>query len=147
MTIVSGLVCWKCGAGVAHEPQPLSRTAQCKACRADLHVCRMCVYFDIRVANSCREPVVDPIVEKDRSNFCGYFQPKPGCYVPGTDSSRAMAELGALFGGGPVTTGPVSSENARKQLDALFGSKAAAPGKAGVTVKVVKARKPKKTVE
>lgn len=120
---VSGLVCWKCGAGVSHEPLPLSRTAQCKACRADLHVCRMCNFFDLRVARSCREPVAEDVLEKDRANFCGYFQPKPGCYVAGTDSSRARAELGALFGDGPVKTGPTSAGEARKQLDALFGGK------------------------
>lgn len=123
-----GFVCWKCGTGIGREPLPLSRTAHCASCMADLHACRMCSFFDIRVAKSCREPVAEDVLDKGRANFCGYFQLKAGSYVPGTDSSRARAELGALFGGGPVKE-DASPEEARKQLDALFGDKRGKKGK------------------
>jgi hypothetical protein len=51
-----GLVCWKCGASLADYSLPLRRLEECRACRAQLHVCRMCVEYDTHYAKHCREP-------------------------------------------------------------------------------------------
>jgi hypothetical protein len=112
----NGLVCWKCGASVGAEPLPLSRLAECRACRAQLHVCRMCAFYDTRVAKACREPVAEQVNDKERANFCGYFQPRKDAHVPAAGAARnARAELDALFGGGePAETKPGNS------LDDLF---------------------------
>jgi hypothetical protein len=40
------LICWKCGASLAELTLPLSRTDFCRACRAEVHVCRMCRFYD-----------------------------------------------------------------------------------------------------
>jgi len=97
----TGLVCWKCGASVGDEPLPLSRMAECRACRAQLHVCRMCSFYDARVAKTCRETVAEEVKDKERANFCGYFQPRKDAYMPsGNPAKKARAELDALFGGG-----------------------------------------------
>ena len=40
------LACFRCGASLAALSLPLSRRDQCPDCSADLHVCKMCVYFD-----------------------------------------------------------------------------------------------------
>jgi len=95
------LVCWKCGASLAALSLPLRRLDECPSCRAELHVCRMCVDYDPRVAKQCREPTAEEVRDKTRANFCDYFKPRPGAYVP-TDTSeaeRARAELEKLFGG------------------------------------------------
>lgn len=44
-------------------------------CGADLHCCRNCKFFDVKAYNSCREPSADFIQEKDRANYCDYYQP------------------------------------------------------------------------
>jgi len=93
-------VCWKCGASLAHLSLPLTRRDICKQCNADLHVCKLCEFYDIGKAKHCREPIAEEVREKDRANFCDYFKPKPGAYSdkPQTDAARARADLEALFG-------------------------------------------------
>lgn len=103
----NGLVCWKCGASIGDEPLPLSRLAECRACRAQLHVCRLCAFYDTRVAKACRETVAEEVKDKERANFCGYFQPRQNAHVAGPGKAPdhqlndARAALDALFGGAP----------------------------------------------
>ena len=97
-----GLRCWKCGDPLAEMTLPVRRLEECKACRAELHVCRMCVFFDTGVAKHCRETVAEEVRDKIRANFCDYFRPTPVAYKPERESAaeRAAAELAALFGKG-----------------------------------------------
>ena len=44
------IVCWKCGASLADLSLPFGRRDECRACRAELHVCRMCRFYDTRKA-------------------------------------------------------------------------------------------------
>ena len=126
------LVCWKCGAPLVDQPLPLARVAECSACRADLHVCRMCEFYDTRVAMSCREPVADQVLNKERANFCAYFAVRPDAYRGRGDTASltVRAQLDALFGADPGeatenNTKAVSrseADIAREQLEQLFGS-------------------------
>jgi hypothetical protein len=119
------LVCWKCGAPLGDMPLPLSRFAECRACHTRLHVCRMCEFYDTRVAKSCREPIAEEVKDKTRANFCDYFRARPGAYIPPDRDARdrARAELDALFGAGSSSdsTAPATADEARRRLDALFG--------------------------
>lgn len=120
------LSCWKCGANLADVLLPFSRLAKCKACNADLHVCRMCRFHDTTVSNSCTEPLAEKVVDKTRKNFCGYFQPDPGAWKPATDTPAAEArkQLEDIFGlaGKPAASpGAGQEDDARKKLDDLFG--------------------------
>jgi hypothetical protein len=113
------LACWRCGAGLADEPLPLARRAECRACRTELHVCRMCKYYDPSVAKSCREPVADEVADKERANFCGYFTARPGAYVAGSERADTRAALDALFGAaGPAA--PAQAGAATRELEGLF---------------------------
>ena len=96
----NGLRCWKCGASLAAYSLPLRRLEECRACGAELHVCRMCEFHDVTVAKHCRETVADEVKDKVRANFCDYFSPTPTAWRPGETSAadRARAELDALFG-------------------------------------------------
>lgn len=95
-----GLHCWKCGASLADYTLPLRRLEECRACRAELHCCRMCGFYDTSKAKHCAEPIADEVKDKIRANFCDYFQPTQSAWQPGTLSAadRARAELEALFG-------------------------------------------------
>ncbi|HET9446911.1 MAG TPA: hypothetical protein VFO35_11655 [Steroidobacteraceae bacterium] len=117
------LVCWKCGASLADMTLPLRRLEECRKCAAELHVCKLCEWYSIAVAKHCREPVAEEVKDKERANFCDYFKPRPGAYVPAdvAASSKARADLDALFGGGPKSAAePTAAERARSELDNLF---------------------------
>jgi hypothetical protein len=123
------LVCWKCGAAIGDLPMPLGRTAVCTTCNADLHVCRLCEFYDTSVSNSCREPIADHVKEKERANFCDYFQPKANAYVAPDQSktAKARAQLDALFGETSATASedtesqpPSAEDSARQELEKLF---------------------------
>ena len=122
------LVCWRCGESLADLPLPLARLAECRACNSELHVCRMCRYYDTSVAKSCREPVAEEVSDKERANFCGWFMAKPRAYVPGSERQPATAQaaLDALFGGPPSSAGQPAPDagdpaaDARRELEDLF---------------------------
>jgi len=93
------LVCWKCGASLAALSLPLSRTDECSSCRAELHVCRLCHFYDIGKAKSCAEPIADEVQDKTRGNFCGYFQAVGGRFQPRDGAGdQAKTALESLFG-------------------------------------------------
>lgn len=120
------IVCWKCGAPLAALPVPFARQAECPTCRADVHVCRQCRYYDTRVARSCREPVAEEVQDKERANFCGYFQAAAGAYAGAGRTQAgdaARAQLDALFGvDSSGRSLPANNDEARQALDELFGT-------------------------
>jgi hypothetical protein len=63
-----------------------------------LHVCLNCAHHDPASYNECRESSAERVSQRERSNRCEYFRP----------SEAAPGE------------GPVSSENPRAALEALF---------------------------
>ena len=99
------LVCWSCGNDLSDVPLPISRQAQCSQCFQDLHACRLCQHYDASATTTCFEDRADVPVQKENANFCEYFQPQAG---------RFEAKRGA------------SADDAKAQLDALFGAEAAA---------------------
>lgn len=115
-------VCWKCGADVSHLSFPLGRLDKCEACKADLHVCKLCKYYDKSRANQCQEPVADPVNDKQRSNFCGYFEIRTNAYQQADSSevTAAQQELAALFGE-PVEVRSSDSIDTKSELEKLFG--------------------------
>jgi hypothetical protein len=94
------LVCWKCGASLAALSLPLTRRDECRQCRAELHVCRMCVDYDEQLAKRCREPTAEEVHDKTKANFCDFFAPRAGAWQPRDVSAaeRAQSELEKLFG-------------------------------------------------
>ena len=118
------LVCWKCGASLDEVPFPLSRYAECLACRSELHVCRMCRFYDVRLAQDCAEPIAEEVKDKTRANFCELFEARPAAFSPGEDSPGAtdIDALNALFGE-QDQQGPASSatDDHQRALDELFG--------------------------
>ena len=119
--------CWRCGERLDQILFPLNRQSYCPACRADLHVCRMCVEFDVKRAEKCRAELDDVPHEKERANFCDHFSPSVDAYTA-EDSSAANAArsgLNALFGLDASSQerqpGESKADAARRELDALFG--------------------------
>ena len=120
------LVCWKCGASLAELSLPLRRLDECKACGAELHVCKLCEFYHLSVAKHCRETIAEEVKDKERANFCDYFKPRTDAYSakPLDAASKAKADLEALFGGSkPSAQAPSPAEQAKAELEALFKKK------------------------
>ncbi len=88
--------CWNCG----HELGPLDygRADTCKKCGRDTKTCRGCIFYDRSANNQCRESSADPVLDKERSNFCDYFKPSgtaPSQAAAARDAMRSAAD--ALF--------------------------------------------------
>lgn len=123
------LICWRCGASLDEVILPLSRRETCRACGAELHVCRLCTFFDPRITGGCREDRAEEVRDKERANFCDWFQPRPDAYRPRDRAAArsARAQLEALFGetpapGPPADEGPnTEAQRAREGLERLFG--------------------------
>ena len=94
--------CFKCRkeTGFAGGRRP-GRAEKCAACGADLHVCLNCRHYDQSAYNQCREPQAERVLDKDRGNFCDYFDFAQG--------KRAGS-------GGSTNT----KQDALKKLDDLF---------------------------
>ena len=111
--------CWKCGCIQKEILVPLPRDEECQYCGADLHVCRMCRFYDTTVSNACREPIAESVSDKTRSNFCGYLELQTNpVQSGGADSSISAREgLDALFGLDDT------QNDEPRSLDDLFGGK------------------------
>jgi hypothetical protein len=93
--------CHNCG-----EPWKLpgnpGRGEVCMQCRADLRVCLNCQSYDRSVAQQCRERRAEPVLEKDKGNFCEYFEFARRVWTPKTEvnsrESEARERMKKLFG-------------------------------------------------
>ena len=98
--------CQHCGAPVTIAV-PVPRDAECGSCRHDLRCCRNCRHYDTGYNNACKETEAEPVADKERRNFCEYFE-----FIP------------ASFAGGAGTgANRTRADDARARLDALFKKK------------------------
>lgn len=67
-----GIICWNCGADTGFEKRVI-RLDNCKRCKSNLRSCRGCRFFDPTRRFQCRESVTQPVMPKDKSNFCDFF--------------------------------------------------------------------------
>ena len=65
--------CFSCNKSLSLGRE-ISRRDECPNCHSDVHVCKNCLHFDPSSYNECRESQAELVREKDRSNFCDYFQ-------------------------------------------------------------------------
>lgn len=89
-------ICFSCGFGFNFTSE-VGRREECPKCRADIHVCKNCSFYDRNLYNECREPQADVVKEKDRSNFCDYFQLSTSGTSSGPTQADLKAQAEALF--------------------------------------------------
>ena len=75
----------------------VGRRDECPFCRSDMHVCKNCEHYDVKVYNECRETQADVVREKDRANYCDYFTPRTGASGAVDKSAALKAAAEALF--------------------------------------------------
>jgi len=99
---MAGLICWNCGQSTGIEGKVM-RADACDKCLADLRCCRGCRFFDPMSRSQCREHIDTPIPNKEKSNFCDYFQVRQ-----------------AIQSGGRIVRDIESKDDKKKKFDDLF---------------------------
>ena len=66
------IACHACGAAVSVAE--IGVRDVCERCRAYLHSCRQCDFYEPGAHNDCREPSAEMVADKDAGNFCDYFR-------------------------------------------------------------------------
>ncbi len=75
----------------------VGRGESCPQCDVDMHCCRNCKFYDPIASNECREPMAERVREKDRSNFCDYFELADKPYDAKPKEIDARKKLEELF--------------------------------------------------
>ncbi len=91
-------VCYQCGEKL-NAGSTVGRRDVCPSCGSDVHVCLNCRFYDPGSYNDCREPQAERVVEKDRSNFCDYFEfsDSPSSDPMKHRNPQSRSKLDALF--------------------------------------------------
>jgi hypothetical protein len=74
----------------------VGKSEECPSCYADVRCCKMCHFFDQSCYNECKEPNADRIIEKEKANFCDYFQ-LLGSGNAGEEKNNLLDAANALF--------------------------------------------------
>lgn len=82
-----GLLCWNCSRATGLMGRA-ARMDSCDNCLADLRCCRGCRHFDPTRRSQCRETISQPVGNKEKSNFCDFFQNRDAFKRPGGVSSE-----------------------------------------------------------
>ncbi|MDN4501870.1 hypothetical protein QX776_05630 [Alteromonadaceae bacterium BrNp21-10] len=99
--MTDSLHCWQCNKTLENVILPMSRREECTFCRSDQHVCKMCKFFDHNPGR-CNEERAEDISDREKANFCDYFNPRfgisKGAQTSGKlSSAQAQAKFAALF--------------------------------------------------
>lgn len=92
--------CHRCDSDVDTR-EKIGRQDLCVSCGAALHCCLNCRFYDANAYHQCRESEAEWVSDKAAANFCDYFRPGKADKPGGSDKS----------------------DEARKKLEELFGSK------------------------
>ena len=66
----------KCTACGVKAPTSINFDSSCSNCKADLHSCRQCNYFDPGAHFECSKSIPARIVNKNARNTCELFEPR-----------------------------------------------------------------------
>lgn len=80
----------------------------------------MCRHYDISVPGQCREDDAEDVFEKERLNFCEWFEPSETAFDPvaKAEADKAKQSLDALFGDGEPESG--NGDPAHGEAENLF---------------------------
>lgn len=69
-----------------------------------MKTCLNCRFYAPGAANDCREPVSEPVKDKERANFCDWFSPAENAFNNSGNNKESEAEkkakdaFNSLFG-------------------------------------------------
>jgi hypothetical protein len=104
------LRCSLCGT-IVPPPVDIQHESRCPKCKADLHSCKNCRYFDTSAQFECTQPIAERITKKDLRNKCEFFMAR-------TSIERETRDSGG--GGTGPTTPTAKPSDARSAFENLF---------------------------
>lgn len=87
--------CWHCGQLLTSND--FARESRCPACSKPTYCCRNCARYAKDKPNDCAEPIADWVSDKERSNFCGYFEPAKREQASKQDADELLRAAQSLF--------------------------------------------------
>jgi hypothetical protein len=115
------ITCHFCQHSWTYAP-PLSRRAECPACRRDARICLNCRFFDHGAHHECREEQAEFVQDKEMGNFCSFFDARSGL-SSNDEAKRAKAKLGALFGADKPISEPAEKKSLSDEIARFLASK------------------------
>ena len=84
------------------EFEKVYRTTLCPSCGKEVKVCLNCGFYTPSAHWDCHETIPEPVREKDKVNFCDYFQltskdAKKGTSGGGEKQTKAKSQFNRLF--------------------------------------------------
>jgi hypothetical protein len=94
----------------------VGRETLCPHCDGYLHACIQCRFYEPTLHNQCLEPEADYVGDRQKANFCEFFQ------LAGTRASGGKTDTGRAdpARGRPRKPGEVDARDARARFEALF---------------------------
>lgn len=77
--------CWHCG--IELGAADYGRETHCLACGKATRVCRNCRWYDPGRANQCQEPMAEKVQDKERANYCEFFEPTTDITASGSPAA------------------------------------------------------------
>lgn len=65
--------CYFCGSPIENVGK-IYKSSTCSSCSGDLKICYNCRFYDASSHWECKEDISEAVREKDRANFCDYFE-------------------------------------------------------------------------
>lgn len=89
--------CHSCKQTLSFETK-VGRREECPVCKADIHCCLNCAFFDRTASKQCREPIAESAKDKQKANFCDYFTfAESAERSPESEIEKSRKALGDLF--------------------------------------------------
>jgi len=105
--------CYNCATPL---PPGFDFGSECPKCKAALHCCKQCTFFEPSTRFQCTKPIPERIAYKDRANECTFFRAR----VTVARDSAPAARMAAPAAGEPSIAAPKSATDARAAFDNLF---------------------------
>ncbi len=91
------ILCFNCEKELEFSPgAKILRSEECPHCYASIRSCKMCKFYDQKSYNECKEPMAERIVEKEKANYCDYYD-LGGSHDPSTEKNKLLSAADALF--------------------------------------------------
>jgi hypothetical protein len=91
--------CWKCGTDIQLVAAVgVLKKDSCPNCDYDLHVCFNCRFYNSSAHNQCNETQAEWVRDKEKANYCDYFEPSKTAGPMGqSKSSDPKSAFNKLF--------------------------------------------------
>ena len=85
--------CHRCGSRIPLAVgEKVERKDDCDDCGASLRCCRNCRFFDTSRSGQCSESQAELVSDKEKSNFCDYYEPRTAIDLVGKKSGQHDAK-------------------------------------------------------